>query len=225
MDKHFSYKNPKQLSQYLEMLQKNLISRRVFLNHVLFEIKNKVVLEIGSRDGMDFKLYKQHAKEMHGIEPDKALYTLSQKKVKDKNIVLSDFEKLPYKSKKLDVVISKYTIPNSSKLSDIYDEVKRILKPNGIFIFLVNHPFRQFYERPEHQKNYFSKEIIHPKLFEGLIELNEYTYTFNEYFSNNLLANFKLEYYAEKDDFGDLSSESLNGDTYPCFLLIKARKR
>ena len=225
MNKHFSYNNPKQLKQYLDALQKNLISRKVFYNYAKFEIKNKIVLEMGVRDGLDFKFYKQYAKELYGIEPDQTLYKMAQKDLADKNIVLADFHKTPFKNNKFEVIVSKYTISYSSKLGDIYDEVFRLLKPGGLFILLIDHPFRQYYERPEVQKNYFKKEIVHPKLFEGLIELNEYTYTFNDILSVDFLRRFKLEYYVEKDDFGDLSSEQIDNDIYPCFLLIKARKR
>lgn len=225
MSTHFSYKNPEQLKKYLEILRKNLISRRVFYNHVLFEIKGRTVLEIGVREGMDFDFYKKYAKELYGIEADKEIFKIAQKQTKDKNILLNDFDLLPYADKKFDVVLSKYTIPQSSKLSLIYKEVARVLKSDGLFIFLVNHPFRQFYERTDLKKNYFNKEIIHPKLFEGLFILNEYTYTFNEYFSDEFLSLFDIEYYIEKEDFDDLSSEKIGGDIYPAFLLIKARKR
>lgn len=225
MTTHFSYDNAEQLERYLETLQKNLISRRVFYNHAQFEIKDKVVLELGVRDGLDFAFYKKHAKEIYGVEPDKELFALARKKTGDENIVLSDLHALPYGRGMFDVVLSKYTIPQSDKLPRVCDEVSRVLKPGGLFILLATHPFRQFYERTELRKNYFNKEVIHPKLFEGLVTLNEYTYTFNEFFSPDFLSKFRLEYYAEKDDFNDLSSEQVRGDIYPCFFLIKARKR
>lgn len=222
---HFSYSDPVQLEQYLETLQKNLVSRRMFQNQVRFEIKDKVVLELGARDGLDFMFYKERAKELHAVEPDKSLHELAQKKTGDANILLSELHELPYEGGKFDVVVSKYTIPQSSQLPLIYNEVARVLKPGGHFIFLATHPFRQFYERTDLRKNYFNKEVIHPKLFEGLMTLNEYTYPFNEYLSSDFLSKFKIEYYAEKDDFEDLSSEQIRGDIYPCFFLIKSKKR
>lgn len=225
MTKHFTYKDPAQLEKYLETLRKNLISRRVFYNHVLYEIKEKKVLELGVRDGLDYAFYRKHAEEIHGIEPDKALFEIAQKNLGDNNIVISELHNLPFADQKFDIVLSKYTIPQSARLADIYKEVSRVLKPGGKFIFLATHPFRQFYERTDLRKNYFNKEIIHPKLFEGLMTLNEYTYTFNEFLSDNFLGQFRIEYYAEKDDFDDLSSEQIRGDIYPCFILIKAKKR
>jgi SAM-dependent methyltransferase len=225
MQKHFSYNNKNQLTDYLQTLQKNLISRRIFQNYVLFELKDKKVLELGVRDGFDISEYLEYTNNFFGVEPDIDLFKIAKKINKKITIKNNELHDTGFKSEEFDLVISKYTIPQSKNLQDIITETARVLKKNGQFIFLVNHPFRQFYEKKDWQKNYFNREIINPKLFDGLITLNEYSYTFNDYLSKNFLEKFKIDYFLEKEDFNDLSSEQINGDNYPCFFIIKATKR
>jgi len=224
MKKHFSYKNKSQVKKYLEVLQQFSDSKKIFYNQTRFEIENKIVLELGTRNGDDLMYYKKYAKEVHSVEPDENMYSIAQKVVQDDKLIIADFHTLPYKDNTFDVVVSRYTIPSSPHLVEIYKEVSRVLKPGGAFIFLANHPFRQYYEQQTFPKDYFKKQVVHPKLFEGLIVLNEYMYTLSEYFSDYFFSQFQLEYYTENNDSDDLESEQMNGDTYPCFFFVKARK-
>jgi ubiquinone/menaquinone biosynthesis C-methylase UbiE len=188
-------------------------------------MKGKKVLDLGVRDGFDIKDYLEYADSLYAIEPDDELYKVAKKKSKGMVIKNTDLHETGFKDSTFDLVVSKYTIPYSKKLPDVINEVARVLKTGGKFIFLVNHPFRQFYEKKDWQKNYFNREVINPRLFDGLITLNEYSYTFNDYLSKNFLTKFRIDYFLEKEDFTDLSSEQINGDTYPCFFIIKATKR
>jgi hypothetical protein len=103
-----------------------------------------------------------------------------------------------------------------------YQEVHRVLKPRGTFLYLASHPLYQFLEKRKHPKDYFQKEMVEVKLFEGKIIIREPTHTLNEYLSAYFFQHFDLQAYEE--GFDD-SVKKIQGDTYPIFFILKSVKK
>ncbi len=132
------------------------------------------------------------------------------------------FEEIPFPDNFFDIICSKYALQASPDMQPIFQEVNRVLKPGGTFIFLVGHPIYQFLEKRKHPKNYFLKEVIDVKIFNGRFDICEPTHTLNEYLSPYFIQHFELKTYIEE---AEDSIDKINGDIYPAFLLIKSIKK
>ena len=49
-------------------------------------------------------------------------------------------EDIPFEDNYFDIILSKYAIHISPDISPIFSEIYRVLKPNGISMYLTNHP-------------------------------------------------------------------------------------
>ena len=137
-------------------------------------------------------------------------------------------EELPFPEKTFDVIVSKYALQTSTNIPKILEEVARVLKPDGYFVFLTKHPLRQFLEKintykDEERINYFEQKIIDSLIYEKKIHLREPSHTLSEYFSKEVLKNFDLIDFLEDSDFP--ASEQINNYIYPTFFVAKLRRR
>lgn len=203
----------------------NKESRDVFYNILGKNIKNKKLLDLACGDGRDLQYYSNLGAVIYGLDSSSDLVKVAKRnntKFKD-NIVLGDFENIKFPKNKFDIVTTKYGVQTSRNIEKIFNEAYRVLKPGGEFIVLTTHPLRQYIERRGKNKNYFITKIVKSVLFNGRIVVKEPTHTLLEYFSPNILKKFDLVVFNEKQDFK--STEQIDGDTYPGFMVMKFKKR
>ncbi|MAE37342.1 MAG: SAM-dependent methyltransferase [Pelagibacteraceae bacterium] len=98
------------------------------------------VLEIGIGSGLNFSFYnKSEVKDVFAVEPDNVLLEKAKKRALDNNIDLNiekiSAESLPYDNEFFDTIISTYTMCSISNLSSALNEIRRVLKKDGIFLF------------------------------------------------------------------------------------------
>jgi ubiquinone/menaquinone biosynthesis C-methylase UbiE len=192
------------------------------LRATLPDLKGKTVLDLGCGDGTDSSFYLENgAAYVAGIDASNELLEKAKEKHTGIDFQYGLFEKIPFENEKFDLVFSKYALMTSAELEPIFIEVTRVLKSGGIFMFLVTHPIRQFYEKKKEGKDYFKKEIVDSICFDGLITFKEPSHTLKEYLSEYMLSNFTLEGYEEEFD---PAAEKII-DTYPGFVLFKWCKR
>ncbi len=89
-------------------------------------------------------------------------------------------------------------------------------------MYLVVHPFRQFFEKKDKQADYFEQEIVDSHILGNSVTVKEPTHTMSEYLNNFLFKNFDVQSYDER---WDPSAEFIDGKKYPGFLILKAKKR
>ncbi len=200
----------------------NYISRSTYYNLLNFDFKGKKILDLACGDGYDLALFSDKGADIYGLDASEELIKIAKQKVKNCDFVVGYMENIPYPDNYFDVVLSKYALQTSDNVPRILEEITRVLKSGGIFCYLSVHPFRQFMEKKKFGKDYFKQEVVDSKFFEGKITIKEPSHTFNEYFSPYFFKNYRLIHFEEKADFP--SSEKINGDTYPCFFVIKAEK-
>lgn len=199
----------------------NKASRNAF-RAMLPSLKGKSVLDLGCGEGTDTFFYKQQgAAVVVGLDASKELLAKAQAKYPDIEFIYGLFEKLSFADEKFDYIFSKYALMTSPEMQPIFEGVYRVLKPGGIFMFLVTHPIRQLYEKKKAGRDYFVKEIVSSVCFDGAITFKEPSHTLKEYFSDYILKNFILEGY---DEQFDPAAEKIN-DTYPGILLLKWVKK
>lgn len=105
-------------------------------NSVLNIVKDKVVLDIASGSGYGTKLMSKNAKRVIGVDYSKDAIRYAKTHYKADNItyLTGDAHQLPVEEKSIDVVISFETIEHLDKPDKFLQEVKRVLKRNGIFV-------------------------------------------------------------------------------------------
>lgn len=200
----------------------NQINRNLMFEFIGKNIKGKKVLDVGCGDGFDLAHYIKLGANVYGVDASKNLATIATKRLPKANIKVALAEKMPYKNNFFDFVFSKYAIMTSANLKPIFNEVHRVLKPNGILIYLCTHPFRQFLEKKKNNADYFKKEIVKSHILNNTITVQEPSHTFNEYFNSDFFSKFEMLDYIETYD---PAAEKINNAIFPGFFIVKARKK
>lgn len=196
----------------------------VVTNDIVFDIKNKNVLDLGCGAGKDAVFYVQKGFIYSGVDASTEMCALAKENKNVADIRNESFsQKMSFEDNQFGLIVSKYAIQTAQDIKSIYDEVYRLLDDKGYFIFLVVHPMRQFIEKKKQGKDYFKKVLVESIIFDGKITVTEASHTLSEYLNSNFLSKFSLIDIKEGYDFP--ASEQINGDTYPTFLIIVTQKK
>lgn len=192
-----------------------------FIKQMLPNLKGKIVLDLGCGEGKDIKLYEGlGAKHVYGIDSSEFMVSRAKKTSKiPENIFLGEIEKIPFKDSFVDVVVGRYSFHYVENFDHAYKEIFRVLKPGGVLILIVDHPFDTLFVQKN--KIYGSKEVIKLGLFDGNVPIYFPTHTFNDYFSRLFFDLFYLDYFEE----GYGVELKLNKYHIPNFMGFKAIKR
>jgi len=202
--------------------KQNIVNIKAIYEQFNFSLKNKKLIDLGCGDGENLVHYQTKGAEVYGIDASKELVKIAKSKLPVADIRVEFFEKLSFKRNYFDVVVSKYAMQHSSKIEPIYKEVVRVLKKDGIFIFLVTHPVRQIFEKQQKSKDYFKQVMVESLILDGQLTVKELSHTFSEYLSEYFFKHFEIISFIEKVD---PSAEKIDGHTYPGFMIIKAKKK
>ncbi|NCU30782.1 class I SAM-dependent methyltransferase [Candidatus Saccharibacteria bacterium] len=103
---------------------------------VLELVKDKVVIDIASGAGYGTNLIASKAKHVTGVDYSKEAIEYASNLYKSKNLkfVQGNASNLPFEDNIFDVVVSLETIEHLEDPEKFVIEVKRVLKPEGIFI-------------------------------------------------------------------------------------------
>jgi ubiquinone/menaquinone biosynthesis C-methylase UbiE len=201
----------------------NLISRTAYYKVLDFDMKDKMLLDVGCGDGFDILKFKRRGANVYGIDASTMMVDLARRNVSGVEINAGLMEEIPYPDSFFDMVLSKYVLQTSRDVPRVLGEMERVLKPGGLLVYLSVHPIRQFLEKKKHPKDYFLQEEIESVFFGGTVTAEEPTHTISEYLNSQFFERYDLLHFNEHADFP--SSERIDGDTYPCFFVVKARKR
>src|SRR3989338_2902817 len=180
------------------------------------------VLDLACGDGLDLAYYKELGAEIYGLDASEELTKIARERLPGADIRVGLFESNPFEDNFFDVVLSKYAIQTSSNLSPVFSEIHRVLKSDGIMMYLTVHPFRQYFEKKEVNGNYFEQKIVDSHLFSDQVTVKEPTHTLTEYLNDFLFNNFDVQAY---DEGWEPAAEFIDGKRYPGFFIIKAKKR
>ncbi len=115
-------------------------------NAVLPIVKDKIVLDVASGTGYGSQLMAKTANQVYGVDVSKEAVEYAQKKFPAPNLEFKqgDATKIPLEDSSVDVVVSFETIEHLKEYVRFVDEVKRVLKPNGVFV--VSTPNEEEYQ-------------------------------------------------------------------------------
>ncbi|MBZ4041953.1 class I SAM-dependent methyltransferase [Flavobacterium hibisci] len=131
-------------------------------------IKDKIVLDIASGEGYGSYMLSKSALSVTGVDIDQNTIKNAQSKyVKDNlNYIVGSADEIPVESKSIDVVVSFETIEHHDKHDEMFAEIKRILKPDGVLI--MSSPDKKYYSDLTGQVNPFHIRELYFEEFKSL---------------------------------------------------------
>ena len=200
----------------------NNFNRKEYFKFFDFSLRGKELLDMACGEGTDLLYYQKKGAAVHGFDASAKLLALARKKVLTADLKIGFLEKIPFAADSFDLAVSKYAMQIAKKIDPIYKEVDRVLKKDGLFIFLVTHPIRAFMEKRKNHKDYFKQEIVESIFFSTKVVEKMPTHTMQEYLSDYFLSHFEIISFIEKQE---PVAQPVNHDIYPGFMIIKARKK
>lgn len=189
--------------------------------HSLVKTKKGRLLDLGCGYGEDLVYFHKRGLGVFGIDISKEMVMESKKACPYANIIKSSFKKIPFPKNYFNVVYSRYSLQHDEKILPIFKEVHRILKKKGEFVFLVTHPFRQYFEKKT--KNYWKQEICKSKILGGKVIVEEPSHNLGEYLNKEILSKFELIDLIEK--FDPAAQKVKNAGKYPSILILKFKRK
>ncbi|WP_281633881.1 class I SAM-dependent methyltransferase [Flavobacterium luteolum] len=157
-------------------------------------VTNKVVLDIASGEGYGSHILSKKALEVFGVDIDVESVNEASKKYRKNNLkfIVGSADKIPIESNSIDVVVSFETIEHHDKHHEMLQEIKRVLKKDGIL--LMSSPDKKYYSDLTGQNNPFHVKELYFHEFKVLIDSY---FNFTNYFFQN---SFNLNSYIWKSD-------------------------
>ena len=200
----------------------NNLNREVFYSHLDFVKPGMKLLDLACGDGTDLVYYKKLGADIYGLDASDELIKIAETKLADVDLKVGLFENIPFEDKYFDIVLSKYAIMTSANMEPVFKEIHRVLKSGGMMMYLVTHPFRQFFEKKEEKADYFEQKVVDSHILGNTVTVKEPTHIMTEFLNDFLFKNFDVQSYDER---WDPAAEFIDGKKYPGFLILKAKKR
>lgn len=134
--------------------------------------KSKTVLDIASGEGYGSNILSNFADHVTGVDIDEKTIELATNKYRKRNLEfkVGRADKIPVLSNTIDVVVSFETLEHHDKHDEMMNEIKRVLKRNGILI--ISTPDKKYYSDEPQYKNPFHVKELYYNQFRELIDRN-----------------------------------------------------
>lgn len=123
-------------------------------------VKDKIVLDIASGEGYGSYILSKDASKVIGVDIDKDTVLEAQKKYVNNNLnfIIGSADNISVDSNSIDIVVSFETIEHHDRHDEMFLEIKRILKHDGILI--MSSPDKKFYsDLPGFKNKFHVKEL------------------------------------------------------------------
>ncbi len=121
---------------------------------------NKNILDIACGEGYGSFLISKNAASVIGVDIDCNVIAQASKKYIKKNLsfIQGTTSNIPVADNSIDVVVSFETIEHHNEHEKMFEEIKRVLKSNGVLI--ISSPEKKYYsDIPNHQNIFHIKEL------------------------------------------------------------------
>lgn len=173
-------------------------------------IYNKIVLDIACGDGYGSFLMSEKASHVYGVDIDQPTILNAQKKYikSNLNFLIGSADKTSLKDNSIDIVVSFETIEHHDKHHEMMQEIKRVLKPDGILI--ISTPDKAYYSELRNFKNEFHVKELYKDEFKVLISsyFKETKLLIQEYTNGSSII---------RQDTADTELQVYTGDFYKTF--------
>lgn len=170
-------------------------------------VSGKVVLDIASGEGYGSYILSNDALEVIGVDIDFVSVQNAKEKYLKNNLkfIVGSADNIPVESNTIDVVVSFETIEHHDKHEEMFLEIKRVLKQDGILI--MSSPDKKYYSDIPNFKNKFHVKELYFDEFESLTKkhFNSSKFYFQKAYNlNSIVSNI--------NDFNNIDIYS--GDHY-----------
>lgn len=156
---------------YGDKLTKMILRYRWIYENFLFGLKNKKILELGCPANGGIIQFLSADNEVYGADISQSSIKLLKKKGINSFLINLNDDKIPFKDKYFDIVLLIGTIEHLYNPQHGMEEIKRVLKTNGILLISIPNPSTGHYQiypkmyTHKHFKIYLSKNGFKVKKF------------------------------------------------------------
>jgi ubiquinone/menaquinone biosynthesis C-methylase UbiE len=152
-----------------------------------FGLRDKVVLDIACGEGYGCNILSRSSKFVYGVDISEETIAHAKNLYFEQNIkfLVGTTSSIPLEDNSIDVIVSFETIEHHDQHIEMMQEIKRVLKDNGIFI--ISSPDKGFYDKHliGHLNRFHCKELYHEE-FVSLI--NGYFLYSTFFIQNNVIG-------------------------------------
>ncbi len=216
------------------------------LLRLLGPIKNKTILDLACGQGFFSQALLNEGAHMVGADAAPDLIALAKKNIPNGTFHTSSADHLPFiKDGSCDAVIIILAIQNIKPVDGVFTEVKRVLKPGGRLLLVLNHPAFRIpkqsswgwdaetttqYRRLDRYMSEMTNEIdMHPGQKNSVSTVSFHRplqYYFKLLTKHNLLVSRLEEWISPKNTAAGprAAAENLARKEFPLFLFLEATK-
>lgn len=112
------------------------------LKRLIPDLKGKKVLDLGCGYGWHCQYFAENGAEVIGLDASEKMIAQDRQKNNHQNItyVVGSMENLDFPAEQFDLVFSSLAIHYLADFPKLVQDVRRILRPSGQFLFSVEHP-------------------------------------------------------------------------------------
>lgn len=107
---------------------------------LLKNVKNRKILDLGCGTGRHSSILKKRGANVCGLDLSPKMIEVAKSEIKDVDFKVGSVYKLPFKSNFFDIVVSGLVVGHFKNLDRAFNEIHRVLKNNGIFVFSTTNP-------------------------------------------------------------------------------------
>jgi len=126
-------------TRWLRLLQNMVPARLAYFTPVVGDWRGKTVLDLGCGGGFMSEALAQRGAQVVGVDPSQPAIAIAQTHAEATGLVI-DYrigagESLPVAESSVDIVLCVDVLEHVRDLDAVLDEVRRVLKPDGLFLF------------------------------------------------------------------------------------------
>jgi 2-polyprenyl-3-methyl-5-hydroxy-6-metoxy-1,4-benzoquinol methylase len=124
-------------------------------------VRDKIVLDVACGEGYGTAMLAAHAKAVSGVDISKQAVDHASLTYRRDNVrfEVASCTQFPCKDKSVDVVVSFETIEHISEHEQMFAEIKRVLKDDGLLI--MSSPDKRYYSEARNYENPFHVRELH----------------------------------------------------------------